>query len=299
MASVLMAWRWYDWLALLLLLLSGLTAWALWRAPRPARPSAIVQRWFPVGALVFAGVVVLASVQAALFSEFSTSSKVKEEGLVAHWRFLQSQDRQLLDSVSGYPAFLYHPQWFIDRQSLNLSVLRLDGVSGYVEIPSIPSSIFDGSFTISAWVQVDSTRERQSLVQLADPEGDLRRAAITFYVPWGEGRLGLVLSDGTRRVGFLSDGKIGARRWLQVGVSFEKESGQIRFFIDGEVAGERTTTWRPPSQRPQGALLLGLAGSPDRAWHRFRGELLILRIYQRALSPDEVSAIIDMKPEEP
>lgn len=254
-----------------------------------------IRRWLPLGALLLVPLVLLASLYAALnrapsrpFGAGSVS------GLVAHWTFQGSFGGRVVDAAGGHDAQLYAPQWDVKRSAFGAPALLFDGERTYAEVLPAPELRFEGSFTIAAWVNVVDPRARQALLHKADPGGDLRRAPVTFYVPWGEGRLGLVLSRQGKRVGFLSDERI-SRGWHPVAVTYDRETGEIRFYLDGELAGERVTSWRPaPGQ--DGPLYIGLAGSPQRAWHRYRGGLLSLRIYSRALSGGEVEALAERRP---
>jgi hypothetical protein len=211
---------------------------------------------------------------------------------VAHWSFQGNLGDRVIDAVGGHHGTLHDPIWVTSRKSFNTPLLRFDGERTYIEVPPAPELALTESFTLAAWVKVDSNRRRQALVQVADPGGDLRGAPVTFYVPWGEGRLGQVLSDGRKRVGFLSDEQIQSSQLQHVAVTYDEQTGQIRFYIDGEPAGERTTSWRPrPDQGGPGPLLIGVAGSASPGWHRYQGELLSLSLYGRVLSAEEIETL--------
>lgn len=253
-----------------------------------------VRRWLPLAALSIVPLVLLASLYAALYRESDRppSGSGRLQGPVAHWSFQGNLGSQVIDAVGGHHGTLYDPIWVVDREYFNIPLLRFDGERTYIEVPPSPELALAGSFTLAAWVKVDSNRRRQALVQVADPGGDLRRAPVTFYVPWGEGRLGLVLSDGGKRVGFLSDKQIRSGQWQHVAVTYDEQTGRIGFYIDGEPAGERITSWRPrPDQGGPGPLLIGVAGSASPGWHRYQGELLSLSLYGRVLSAEEIETL--------
>ncbi len=242
--------------------------------------------------LVGVPLVIAASVYTAFRQgqEGAPSRPGSQQGLIAHWNFQGNLGDRVIDAVGGHRGILHDPIWVTSRKAFSTPVLRFDGEKTYIEVPPAPELALAGSFTLAAWVKVDSNRRRQALVQVADPGGDLRRAPVTFYVPWGEGRLGLVLSDGRKRVGFLSDKQIRSGQWQHVAVAYDGQTGQIRFYIDGEPAGERTTSWRPrPDQG--GPLLIGVAGSASPGWHRYQGELLSLSVYARELDPTEIEEL--------
>lgn len=248
------------------------------------------RRWLPVGALTLVALVITASVYTAL--QQGDTRPQPEGNLVAHWAFQKRSEREIIDTAGGHNGTLYEPRWILDRRYFSVPLLRLDGEKTFVEIPPDPALTLGGSFTIAAWIKVDSRNRRQALFHKADPAGDLRHAPVTFYAPWGQGRLGLVLSDGEKRVGFLSDSPIRGGGWHHVAVTYHVRTGKIRYYIDGEPAGEDTTSWRPRPQAQSGPVLLGAAGTPPAAgWHYFQGELYSLRLYNRVLGPDEIEAL--------
>lgn len=277
-----------DWAVLTLALLAEVgVLWLLfalfrWQRKQPS-PLRAGQWWLPLGVLALIAVVSLASVYAAL--RRTTPSPYSP---AAHWTFLASYGDRVVDLVGGYVGRLYYPQWRNTTEHFSSNViLHFDGKKTFIEVPPTRALELQGAFTIAAWLRSESNRARQILWQRAD-EHDFRKAPVTFYVPWGEGRLGLVLSDGVKRVGFLSDRAIRAKAWHHVAVTFE--DGRIRFYIDGDPAGERTTSWRPP-QVPPGPMYIGMGRVGDERFYPFQGELESLTIYHRALTPQEIEKL--------
>lgn len=278
-----------DWAVLTLALLAeALVLWlllALFRWQRKQPPGSPLHRrwWLPLGIFALIAVVSLASIHAAL--RRTTPSAYSP---AAHWTFLASYGDRVIDLVGGYAGKLYSPQWRSTTEHFSSNViLHFDGEKTFVEVPPTRALELQGAFTIAAWLRSESAKARQILLQRAD-EHDFRKAPITLYAPWGEGRLGLVLSDGQKRVGFLSDRAIRAKAWHHVAVTYD--DGQIRFYIDGELAGERTTRWRPP-QVPPGPIYIGMGRVGEESFYPFQGELESLTIYHRALTPPEIEKL--------
>jgi hypothetical protein len=262
--------------------------------------------------LISSAVFVSLVIGASIYTAFTRSGPLPPitRGLVASWAFHSNLGVRAGDSVGGHDGLIHNPIWVTGKGYL---ALNFDGKSTYIEIPPsevIQNTLLQGSFTIAAWVNSES-RQRQVLVQVTNPGGDLRLAPVSFYAPWGEGRMGLVLSDGTRRVGFLSDEPIPSSRWCHVAVTFDNETGQICFYIDGESAGERSTTVRPstapredhgsgeetiaekgPSVADSGSILVGAARSGLEEMFHFQGQLDSVSLYSRVLAPQEVEALV-------
>jgi hypothetical protein len=274
-----------DWAVLALALLAeALVLFALfrWQRRRP-RESPNERWWLPLSVFALIAVVSLASVYAAL--RRTTPSPYSP---VAHWTFLASYGDRVIDLVGGYAGKLFSPQWRTTTEHFSGNVLlHFDGEKTFIAVPPTRALEFQGAFTIAAWLRPESNRARQILFQRAD-EHDFRKAPVTVYTPWGEGRLGLVLSDGQKRVGFLSDRAIRAKTWQHVAVTYEED--RIRFYIDGELAGERTTRWRPP-QLPPGPIYIGMGRVGEKGFYPFQGELESLTIYHRALTQTEIEKL--------
>lgn len=246
-----------------------------------------MRRWLPLGILAIVGLVLLVSLQTAFQHRASSDS---ERGPVAYWSFSSRVGDRVVDTAAGHDGLVYYPHWVTSVESFSFNVvLELDGEKTYMEVPSAEHLTFEGDFTLAAWVNAESHRERQILVFKGDVGGDFRAAPIIFYVPWGEGRLGLVLSDGGRRVGFLSDRTIRGNRWQHVAFTYDEQTGKIRFYIDGEEAGERMTSWRP--RRHFGPLYIGMGRAGGEAFFPFRGQIESLVLYERELSLEEIQAL--------
>jgi hypothetical protein len=246
-----------------------------------------MRRWLPLGVLAFVGLVLIASLQSAFQHRVSSSV---QGGPAAYWSFSARLGDRVIDAARGHDGLVYYPRWVTSVEYFSHNVvLELDGEKTYVEVPSGGQLTFEGAFTVAGWVNVESHAKRQILLFKGDSQGDFRAAPIVFYVPWGEGRLGLVLSDRGKRVGFLSDRAIRRNQWRHVAVSYDDQTGRIRFYIDGEAAGERTTSWRP--RRHSGPLYIGMGRVGDENFFPFRGQIESLVLFERELSPGEIQAL--------
>ena len=210
-------------------------------------------------------------------------------GLQSVWSFRSSTGTEAVDSVGAAAGRILDPVWVEGRGYL---ALQFDGQSSVVEIPDLSLGSSDGSFTVCCWIRPDSTRDRQILlVVLGGPDEDLRVAPVAVYVPWGQGRVGLVLYNGDRRVGFLSDETILRNQWQHVAVSLNGTSGRLRFYIDGELAEDRQTTVIPLAS--QHSLPARIGAESIRLPGRFglQADLDSVSLYRRELEPEEIQRL--------
>jgi len=148
------------------------------------------------------------------------------------------------------------------------------------------------SFTITAWINLAETGTgRQVLFQKkVASESDLL-TNYTLYAQWTHDALALVVGDGERRVGYLSDKGLGtANEWHHIAVALG--DGKVRFYIDGEPDAENSTTINPYNNN--GPLLIGRHTSTESsAEFCYHGLLDDLRIYNKALTSEEIKQMVE------
>lgn len=258
------------------------------RALDSPRRTRWLQGWIFLGISFLVGLTLAASGYTAL--RRGVVLPAVRPGLIAMWAFRSSTGSEAADSVGGAEGRILNPMWVEGRGYL---ALRFDGLSTVVEVPSAVIAGADGSLTLTSWVKPESVRERQILLVSygGSADEDLHTAPVAVYAPWGNGRLGLVLYDGDRRVGFLSDETIAKNRWQHIAVTLDGKTGRIRFYIDGSLAGERETTVIPHEASEPLCVLIGAESSAPPGRFGLRGELDSVGVYDRELSQSEVEAL--------
>lgn len=209
--------------------------------------------------------------------------------LVAHWAFDEKGGTTSVDATAnGNRATLNGTKWTEGKFG---AALEFDGVQAYVEVPDSDSLDLSESFTITAWVKLAEVGTgRQLLLEKKDVDQGDNSTNYALYVQWTHDALALVVGDGERRVGYLSDrGLETPNEWHHIAVTFGE--GKIRFYIDGEPAGVDTTTVKPCVNK--GPLSIGRYVASD-ASPRFqlKGSLDDLRIYSTALTHEEIQQLI-------
>ncbi|MFB2580695.1 cell wall-binding repeat-containing protein [Herbiconiux sp. P15] len=83
-------------------------------------------------------------------------------------------------------------------------------------------------------------------------------------------------------------GNLEAGRWYSLTSVIDGAAGTISFYVDGEKVGEAATTLTPASIADQSLNAIGRSPWPDPF---FKGEVSTFRVYDRALSADEVADV--------
>ncbi|MFQ6077473.1 MAG: LamG-like jellyroll fold domain-containing protein, partial [Candidatus Bathyarchaeia archaeon] len=135
-----------------------------------------------------------------------SENRVLSPGLVAYWKFDEGKGGTAHDAtINRNNGTLNGPIWVEGRYNF---ALQFDGLDDYIRVAHADSLDLPDQFTIAAWVKLDKVGEgRQTLVQkaAAGEAGMDIFANYTFYVQWTTDLLALVIGDGERRVGLLSE----------------------------------------------------------------------------------------------
>ncbi len=218
----------------------------------------------------------------------SPPSEHEEVGpLVAHWTFDEGLGNVAgNETVGGTDATLHDLSWTEGKLG---SAIQFSRSESYAEAPNSDNLALADNFTITAWVNLTEVGTgRQVLFQKkVVGESDLF-TNYTLYAQWTHDAIALVVGDGRRRVGYLSDRGIEtANEWHHIAVAFG--DGKVRFYIDGEPAGEKAATVHPYLN--DGPLLIGrLTASDGTPLFAFQGILDDLRIYNTVLTQQEIKS---------
>ncbi|MGL4650780.1 MAG: LamG domain-containing protein, partial [Caldilineaceae bacterium] len=208
------------------------------------------------------------------------------DGLVAHWRFDRNSSTPLvLETVNAAHGTLLNGAAIVDAPvfpdprpgliSENFGMLRLDGVNDFVEVTS-PSPLNVGSsFTFMAWVRREST----ALAQIIFDSGEQTDAWVIYFDnPNGELAFGTPSSTYTSTVPTPEDGS-----YVHVAVVKNGDTGNnLAFYVNGGAVGTAAVGALQPMS---GKILIG--GS-DALGPVFVGDIDDVRLFNRALSADEV-----------
>lgn len=216
---------------------------------------------------------------------------------IAWWKFDENQGDIAHDSAGGYnDRILNYHDWV---KGVSGGGLKFDGFTTLVERDAKNVPKLQGGFTIDAWVAIQSYP--WNWVAIVDQDDD--RDSGYFFGIDAEGRLGLQVSVWGIWEVCQSDVRVPLGKWSHVTGVYDPDTG-IHLYINGSPEGALPTSgnFTPATNAPlrigrniQDLPPVGLVrkSASFPAKYSFDGILDEIRIYDRSLSPAEVSAADD------
>jgi len=225
----------------------------------------------------------------------------QDESLVAYWTF---DDSTAYDS-SGYE---HHGTVFGDPQIIpgkKGNAIQFDGVDDYIRVSDTDLLDTDTTMTLALWIRPDSVTaggaKFMSKWQTAPTEGDwlcslssvdsCAGACVSWYMVFANYH---VISADSAWVSIAPtevDYFFQLHRWNFVAVTFD--SGHIKAYFNGQVINERFAPYMYTSLEEYASddIYIGQYHRRDRPQYNFNGGLDEIRLYNRALSEDEIIAL--------
>ncbi len=192
-------------------------------------------------------------------------------GLLAEWNFDEGKGDVARDSSgNGHDAKIYGATWARHGDGFAIS---LDGFDDYVDCGESRSLGIGGPVSIEAWIRPMRKAHGESILF---GEG-FNTYVLTFY-------------NGEQVYSYISSGGNGIRGsltldlWNHVAATFD--GTQMSLWINGRQAASRQSLFK--SYKAAGRFIMGTKGAPG--GERFRGMLDKVRVYNRAISGEEVVA---------
>jgi hypothetical protein len=206
-------------------------------------------------------------------------------GLVGHWNFDDGSGSHAADASgnNNTGAFVGSPVW---TSGIAAGALQFDGAS-YVSVPSSPSLSISGSqISFGAWYYHTTTTDGFLLGKMVSDYTfslGVDRGAQQFvaYVKTG-GQLSIVRLPASTPGGLTAYNNT----WVHLFITYD--GAAIRMYINGALAGSQSAAGNVTSNNDPFAI--GARGG-DGSWTRFNGRIDDVRVYNRALSAQEVSAL--------
>lgn len=201
-------------------------------------------------------------------------------GLVGRWTFDEGEGTTARDSSGGanHGKVTGGAKW---KEGKIGGALEFDGIDDFVSIPNESSFDITGSITVSAWIKVESfSKEWQAIVTKGDRAWRLHRASDTERVGWA-------CSDLARKqVGDLFGKKaVMDDRWHHIAGVLDGK--QMSIFVDGTLDASAESS--PNISVNDFPVLIGANAQVKE--RLFRGLIDDVRIYNRALSIDEIRTL--------
>ena len=244
--------------------------------------------------------VLLASGMLAGMLATGVQALSSDEGLVAEWHFDEGYGSVVKDtSGKGNDGTIYGATWVDGKYGKALS---FDGVDDYVEVPDDRSLDLDDDFTIMAWTKLDKeslgkTLCRGSYCYPSSPT-IINKEIYTGYasqdVNYQTNYYMMIDSNGTFRGGFednnvrTSDGNIQEEMWYFYALVLDETTGKLRLYINGKLKAESNYVEGDPRLNDVSVVIGRYGIKYDFQWHWFNGIIDEVRIYNRALTTNEI-----------
>ncbi len=203
------------------------------------------------------------------------------KGLVGHWKF----DGDVADSspsgkhgvASGSPEFV---------EGKVGQAIRLDGQTQYIEVEQLAENVTQ--FTIAVWMHVEGMPKADQFASIFSNNGwENGDVHLPFAGPDGVLDLGIKGNEPSMSVPAMKV-KDFLGRWFHLAVTYDGDKGKVvRFYVDGELSEEFKIDEVKPAKLGPGRI-----GSWDTQDRWFHGLLDEMTVYERALSAEEVAALI-------
>jgi len=200
-----------------------------------------------------------------------------QEGLVSHYPFKGNANDE---SGSGHHGTVKGATLKRDRFGHAKSAYRFDGDDDYIELSSA-LKLTNQSFTVSAWVLVSSSASGTDLTILGtDNRNSEKNKALHLTVRNGSPYMGFFANDKSGNSRILSG------QWYCLTWRYDKGKTEQTMFVDG--IKDVSDTGHEPFQ---GAGILKIGRWGDGQGKFFNGKIDEVRIYDRALSEDEIKQL--------
>ncbi len=173
---------------------------------------------------------------------------------------------------------------------INPASLRLDGIDDYVVFPHAPSLNLTTELTLAAWIKPE---------QFSDWAGIITKGTGTSPYAmqlWGDGSLRFAvnqvdLGDGFGQGAWNSNRKLRLNQWNHVAITYD--GSNIRFYLNGTLDENIVPV---PLRFKSNTEVLTLGVDLPGGDEYFRGFIDEARVYDRAISSEEVQALFRSQP---
>jgi len=203
---------------------------------------------------------------------------INSTGLIGWWRLDEGKGSSITDSSGNeHSGIILGAQWSFDDW-WNRSYLTFNGKDECVRLDSFNVT----AFTIEAWVYINSSMNQYA--RLVSKSDDYLHVVILQITPQGYLEIGYRSPDLSNNY-LYSISKVPLRRWTHIAGTYEPEKG-FKIYINGYLDNEGITRGNASGVPTQSNMnwffgrAIGQFG--------FNGGLAMVRIYDRALSSDEI-----------
>jgi hypothetical protein len=213
----------------------------------------------------------------------SAQEPSREEGLAGYWPFngnIQDEGPNRLLTVP------HNVSWTKDRFGRPGSALALNGDHAYVEVPDHPA-LHLYNFTYSLWLRTEDWITNDAFFLAKRLDNPANRFSIAIYPR--SSLLNTFICDSVGNENYfhsLSLWVCQPNTWHNLAVVGDHDDMSYLIYIDGELAGQKELNIA--AAYDQNPLTFGVWALRDDFGDFFKGQLDDIRIFNRALSPEEV-----------
>ncbi|MDP4009584.1 MAG: DUF2341 domain-containing protein [Candidatus Shapirobacteria bacterium] len=215
------------------------------------------------------------------------------DGLIGYWKMDENVGTTTVDSSGNNNTATLGtgnsaPTWSPGKYGVGLS---FNGTTNYIKV-SYDASLKKpvSAITMGAWVKLNSTGGWQSVVQYPQQDG----SHVSTYFDWaiyvgsGGGLHTRIDGESSGTYGTISWGE-----WTHVAIAWDGSSTLVKYYINGALVGTYDGTKTSIVYDNNNPVYFGQnAGGGE----KLSGSLDEVRIYNRALSPSEVSQLYNWAP---
>jgi hypothetical protein len=239
-----------------------------------------------------AAAVTLAVIGAGLSTAGAASAAAPGDGLIGEYLFTQAAGNAVANSATGPGAVGgatvvngTDAQWTGD--SLVFTGGAKNSAANWVELPDgILAGKTSATITTEAKIDPSMKTENHFLWNI----GNDTNAAYWFATARDTTRTAITTTSGGGEVNARSIAALDANRWYSLSSVIDGTAGTITYYVDGVRVGQSPTTLTPASITDQSLNTIGRSPWPDPF---YKGEVAAFRVYDRALTADEVDDVSD------
>jgi len=197
-------------------------------------------------------------------------------GTIAHDTSGEGNDGTLYDDNTTNDDGNTPPQWVDGKFG---KALEFDGSDDYVEVPDSPSLDVQEQFTILAWCKITEFANTY-------PRILAKAGAYSLHFVESTKELRGAIQSNTTIVEVESNSVFDTNKWYFVAFVFDStlSGDQMKLYVNGEFDNSKTTAYKPNiNAKPV------LIGNYEGLVRHFNGTIDEVRIYNRALSGEEIS----------
>ena len=221
----------------------------------------------------------------------SDTLNVTNSGLVAYYDFDGDANDESGNSNNGT---ITNATLTADRHGNSNKAYSFDGNNSYVEIPWTGSIRVEGDITMSVWLNIKDKENNYS-----GGYGRIIRAPSDYYEMWvnwnnsGVNNRSVYARSGGQGISLSSNENILEETWNHVVYTYTSDT--LRIYVNGSEVSKQFKNWDWNNSLPgSGNLYIGAYGPNN---NTFLGSLDDVRIYERALSATEISALYSVESE--